>query len=176
MPTLFTHAAVPLMLGVAAGPRRVSGRLLAAGGIAAMLADTDVIAFRLGIPYASAFGHRGALHSVAFALMLGLLAALGHQQLHSSPWRSLGFVGLAALSHPLLDACTDGGLGVALWWPFSDQRWFAPFRPIAVSPIGRRFFSTQGWTVMTSELLWVWLPTAMLALAIACRRRSPTSR
>lgn len=176
MPTLFTHAAVPLMLGVAAGPRRVSGRLLAAGSIAAMLADTDVVAFRLGIPYASAFGHRGALHSVAFALMLGLLAALGHRQLHSSPWRSLGFVGLAALSHPLLDACTDGGLGVALWWPFSDQRWFAPFRPIAVSPIGRRFFSTQGWTVMTSELLWVWLPTAMLALAIACWRRSPTSR
>ncbi|HET6552729.1 MAG TPA: metal-dependent hydrolase [Dyella sp.] len=166
MPSAFTHAAVPLMLGAAAGRRRVSGRLLAAGAVAAMLPDADVLAFALHIPYASDFGHRGATHSMVFALLLAALAALWHRQLDGPPLQCAAFVGLAALSHPLLDACTDGGLGVALWWPFSDARWFAPFHPIAVSPIGARFFSERGLHVMLSELCWVWLPTALLAVCL----------
>ena len=46
---------------------------------------------------------------------------------------------LVVLSHPLLDALTTGGLGVALWWPWSDVRIFAPLRLIPVSPIGVGF-------------------------------------
>jgi hypothetical protein len=39
-----------------------------------------------------------------------------------------------------------------------------PFRPIEVSPIGvRQFFSERGLTVLASEMLWVWLPSAVLA-------------
>lgn len=167
MPTILTHAVVPLMLGGAAGRRVISHRLLAAGAIAAMLPDADVLAFKLHVAYADSFGHRGATHSIAFALVLALAAAIGHRRLNSTPWRSGGFVGLAALSHPLLDACTDGGLGVALWWPFSHARWFAPFHPIAVSPIGARFFGERGWHALASELCWVWLPTAIVAACIA---------
>lgn len=172
MTTLFTHAAVPLMLGAALGRRTISGRLLAAGAIAAMLPDADVLAFRLHIPYADAFGHRGATHSICFAVLLAALAALGHQWLRSSRRIAALFVGLATLSHPLLDACTDGGLGVALGWPISDARWFAPFHPIAVSPIGARFFSARGWHVLVSEFYWVWLPTAALAIGIALWQRA----
>jgi inner membrane protein len=172
MTTLFTHAAVPLMLGAALGRRTISGRLLAAGAIAAMLPDADVLAFRLHIPYADAFGHRGATHSICFAVLLAALAGLGHQWLRSSRRTAVLFVGLATLSHPLLDACTDGGLGVALGWPISDARWFAPFHPIAVSPIGARFFSERGWHVMVSEFYWVWLPTAVLAVGIALGQRA----
>ena len=172
MPTIFTHAVVPLMLGGAAGRRVFNRRLLAAGAISAMLPDADVLAFKLHVAYADNFGHRGATHSIAFALLLGFAAFIGHRRLESTPWRSAGFVGWAALSHPLLDACTNGGLGVALWWPFSDIRWFAPFHPIAVSPIGARFFSERGWHVIASEFCWVWMPTAMVAACIAAWRRT----
>ncbi len=172
MPSVFTHAAVPLMLGAAVGTSRVSRRLLAAGAIAAMLPDADVLAFALRIPYASDFGHRGATHSVVFALIVAMMAALWHRRLNSAPAPAALFVGLAALSHPLLDACTNGGLGVALWWPFDDARRFAPCHPIEVSPIGSRFFSVWGWHVLQSELCWVWLPTAAMAACMVAWRRT----
>lgn len=171
MPTIFTHAAVPLLLGAAAGHRRISRPLLAAGAIAALLPDADVLGFKLGIAYADAFGHRGAFHSIAFAVLLALLAAALHKVLRTSAWRALLFVGFAALSHPLLDAMTNGGLGVALAWPLDPRRFFFPWRPIQVSPIGARFFSAHGWPVLQSELGWVWLPTALLALPLYLLRR-----
>lgn len=176
MPTVITHAAVPLLLGAAAGKRAVSPRLLAAGAIAAMLPDADVIAFRFGVAYADAFGHRGAAHSLAMALLLGALAALACRPLHTTRWRAFVFVGLAALSHPLLDALTDGGLGVALAWPFSAERFFFPWRPIAVSPIGARFFSARGLAVLGSELSWVWLPCALAAFTLWLSRRPASAR
>ncbi|WP_439889653.1 metal-dependent hydrolase [Ralstonia sp. 25C] len=173
MPSIITHAAVPLMLGAAAGRRRISGRLLLAGAVAAMLPDLDVAAFKLGIRYQDVFGHRGATHSIVFALALAISAALAHRWLNTSAWRSAIFVGLAALSHPLLDACTNGGMGVALLWPFSEHRWFFPFRPIAVSPLGvSRFMGSRGLTGMASELCWVWLATALFSLTFLLGRRS----
>ncbi|KHK54097.1 hypothetical protein PI87_16395 [Ralstonia sp. A12] len=167
MPSIITHAAVPLMLGAAAGRRCISGRLLFAGAVAAMLPDLDVAALKLGIRYQDAFGHRGATHSIAFALGLALVAALAHRPLSTTAWRSAIFVGLSTLSHPLLDACTNGGMGVVLLWPLSEHRWFFPFRPIAVSPLGiSRFMGNRGVTVMASELYWVWIPTAFLSLTL----------
>ena len=66
----------------------------------------------------------------------------------------------------LLDAMTNGGLGVAWFWPWSDARYFMPFHPIAVSPIGlSRFLSERGLLVLQSEARWVWLPCLLLALA-----------
>ncbi|MEL6078895.1 metal-dependent hydrolase, partial [Stenotrophomonas maltophilia] len=52
---------------------RIPACLLAAGVVAAMLRDADLLAFSLLIPYADAFVHRGASNSLLFA---GLLAAL----------------------------------------------------------------------------------------------------
>lgn len=61
---------------------------------------------------------------------------------------------------------TDGGLGVAFFSPFDDTRYFLPWTPIRVSPIGmERFFSGRGLAVLQSELLWIWLPAAVLAVA-----------
>ncbi|WP_414612231.1 metal-dependent hydrolase, partial [Stenotrophomonas muris] len=75
MPSIITHAAVPLALWCAADRGRIPPRLLVAGVIAAMLPDADVLAFALHIPYADAFGHRGASHSLLFAGLLAALAA-----------------------------------------------------------------------------------------------------
>jgi inner membrane protein len=176
MPTIFTHAAVPLLLGAAAGPRRISRRLLGVGAIAAMLPDADTVGFGLGIAYSSSLGHRGATHSVVFAVALALVAAALSGWLRTSPLRAFGFVGLAALSHPLLDALTNGGLGVALAWPFDNERFFFAWRPIEVSPIGAGFFSARGVAVIGSELLWVVLPTAVLAAALLAWRRRCDAR
>jgi len=162
--SLLTHPAVPLAIATALGSGHVGNRLLLCGCLATVIADVDVIAFAFGIPYASPFGHRGFTHSIAFALVLAVIAAVFAPRLHRSATTVFAFVLVAALSHPLLDAFTNGGLGVALAWPVSDARWFAPWRPIEVSPIGLDpFFSEWGVRVVYSELLVVWLPLATIA-------------
>jgi inner membrane protein len=84
---------------------------------------------------------------------------------------------LATASHGLLDAMTDGGLGVAFFSPFNNARYFLPWRPIRVSPIGvSRFFTDRGLEVLKSELFWIWLPAALLvASAWLIRLRSARS-
>ena len=54
----------------------------------------------------------------------------------------------------LLDTLTDGGYGIALLWPFSDTRFFAPWQPIPVSPIGSAYLSKRGLMVFVTELLY----------------------
>lgn len=158
MPSIITHAAIPLAMYWAAEPGRIPPRLLAAGVLATVLPDLDVAAFALGIPYADAFGHRGASHSLLFAAMLALLGALLHRPLRSRPAQAAAWLFACTVSHPLLDAMTSGGLGVALLWPWDDHRFFAPWRPILVSPFANGFFSTRGMATSLSELRWVWLP------------------
>jgi inner membrane protein len=70
---------------------------------------------------------------------------------------------LVAASHGVLDAFTDGGKGIALWWPFSSARVFAPWRPIPVSQIGLRALGPAGLDVMARELL-MFLPLFAVAL------------
>jgi hypothetical protein len=44
-------------------------------GVVSVLADADVLAFRFGVPYSAPFGHRGATHSLLFAMLAGIAAA-----------------------------------------------------------------------------------------------------
>jgi inner membrane protein len=58
-----------------------------------------------------------------------------------------------------LDALTNGGNGIALLSPLSNNRYFFPWTPIEVSPLNiKAFLSQRGLIVLTSELLWIWLP------------------
>ena len=78
----------------------------------------------------------------------------------------------ATASHGILDAMTDGGIGIALFAPFDAGRYFLPWRPIPVSPIGvGRFLSARGAAVLRAEVLLVWLPAIALTLAAMWRRR-----
>lgn len=174
MPTIMTHAVVPLAIAVAAGRSRISPKLALAGAALAMLPDADVVGFALGIEYADTWGHRGATHALAFAVMAtGGLALLWDEA------RSLGaflFLAAAMASHGLLDALTGGGLGPALFWPVSDARIFAPVTPIRVSPIGADFFSARGVATLVSELNLIWLPCLALAATgwlMRHRKRAP---
>lgn len=161
MPTIMSHAIVPLALATAIGPARIAPRIALAGAALAMLPDADVIGFTLGIDYADTWGHRGATHALAFAaIAAGVVAMLWREA------RSIGgflFLAFAMASHGLLDTLTSGGLGAALWWPFSDARIFAPVTPIRVSPIGANFFSMRGLVTLYSEAVWIWLPCAVAA-------------
>ena len=115
------------------------------------LPDADVIGFSLGVPYEAPWGHRGATHSFAFALAIGAAAGIVAWRLRRSAIRTAAMAAAVVASHSLLDILTDGGLGCALLWPFDDTRYFAPWRPIPVAPIGLAFFSPFGLTVAIWE-------------------------
>ena len=159
MPTVFSDPA-PVLALAALLSGRVSTRMLLFGILCAVLPDADVIGFRFGISYADAFGHRGFSHSFVFALLMGCIG-FGVSPLFLRGSRLMGFtVGfLAVSSHILLDAMTNGGLGVAALWPFDQTRYFCDWRPIRVSPFGLKAPPVAtGLAVMLSELRWVWAP------------------
>lgn len=172
MATIMTHALVPLAVAAIAGRQHVSPKLCFWAVIASLLPDADVVAFKLGIAYEHILGHRGFTHSLGFALAVGLMASFFAGYLQARRWVVCGLMTISCLSHPLLDALTDGGLGVALWWPLDDARYFAPWQPIAVSPIGiKNFITARGWAVLQSELVTVWLPLALFVVPAVLVRK-----
>ena len=172
MPTIFSHPAAPVALAMGLGRKVVSGRLLIAGVVASALPDLDVLAFRLGIPYAAEWGHRGFSHSLLFAFIVAVIGAGLARSLHATSISAFWFLFVSMASHGILDTFTNGGLGIALLWPWSNQRFFAPWQPIEVAPLSlARFLSAKGLAVLQSEALWIWLPTmALAAIAVVIRR------
>ena len=79
---------------------------------------------------------------------------------------------LCGSSHGLLDMMTSGGLGVALFAPFYNERYFFPFRPVKVSPIGiDRFFSEWGLKVLWTEFLWIGVPCFLYLMILKLFKR-----
>ncbi len=168
MPTIITHGFVGLISGkIFSDSEKAKFWVLSA--LVPMIPDADVIGFRFGIPYDSIFGHRGFSHSIIFSAIIALIvmfAAFREINFGSKKWYQYGlFFFLISLSHCILDAFTNGGLGVGLFIPIIDDRYFAPFRPIEVSPISiRRFLDGSATFVLLSELFWVWIPFSVIYL------------
>lgn len=144
MPTVIAHPAAAI--GLFPWFRRHLGApvVLFAGAFLTVAPDLDVIAFRFGIPYEHMFGHRGISHSLAAAFFTsGMLAAA------IARWRRRHFgllwayFFLCMASHGPLDMLTSGGRGIAVFAPFSNERYFFDVRPIAVSAIGVGDFPEQ---------------------------------
>ncbi len=124
------------------------------------------------------FGASG-IHAFAHSLIFAGLLALAVTNLFrtKAPPRDLARVFVcifvATASHGILDAFTNGGLGVAFFAPFDLSRYFFPVRPILVSPIAVAAFLTQrGVSVLMSEMAWVWVPSIgvfLLARFARCR-------
>ncbi|HMX44029.1 MAG TPA: metal-dependent hydrolase, partial [Elusimicrobiota bacterium] len=120
----------------------------------------------------------------AFAAVVAAFLAVALQRRPRGSGRRLfGFFFLALASHGVADALTNGGLGIAFFAPFSNARYFFPFRPVAVSPIGlERFFSSRGGAVLRSEAIWLVLPSlgvfaaATIARGIERERRTGGTR
>ena len=116
-----------------------------------ILPDIDSIGFRLGIPYSSFWGHCGITHSLIFAAILGVCVAAGFSRIFRRLWMLAILLFAVTATHGILDAMTDGGLSIAFFSPFDLQRYFLPWRPIHVSPIGvGSFFSARGLRILWS--------------------------
>jgi inner membrane protein len=133
-----------------------------------LLPDIDVVGFVRGVPYGAPWGHRGATHSLTLAIAGGIAAGVAARAFKRPALRTAAFVAVVLASHGLLDTMTDGGLGAALLWPFRMTRYFAPWRPIPVAPIGLDFFTLEGATVALSELA-LFLPLWLLAFRVRVR-------
>jgi inner membrane protein len=181
MASIMSHAVAASSLGTVGSPQlRMPARYWVALAIVAALPDADVVAFTLGVPYGNMLGHRGITHSLPFAAVLAALVVrllFRGREWHRA-WPRLWLVYFVAIaSHGVLDAMTTGGQGIAFFAPFSAARWHFPWRPILVSPIGvGAFISMYGLRVLQNELFWVWLPSAVVALAARLARRPGRTR
>lgn len=169
MATIFSHAVVPAAIAAAFGRKVIPKPLLIAGVICSMFPDADCAAFAFGIPYESQFGHRGFTHSIVFAVLLAALWAWRNMEFNTEEvkpprWVVFVYLFVCTVSHGLLDGLTDGGLGVAFFWPFEAKRHFLPGNLIPVSPIGGSFFSARGFAVLWAELSIIWLPGIVIGL------------
>ena len=185
MPTIMTHSIVAASAGCFLSSAGVPKRFWVLAIIAAVLPDADVIGYQyLYIPYGHVLGHRGFFHSPCFAALFSLVAVslcFRQERLLSRRWWAyVLFFFVVGASHGLLDAMTNGGRGIALLSPFSNQRYFLPWTPIEVSPLGvRAFLSQRGLTVMKSEILWVWMPVVSIAIfgwIVRSVKRRPSGR
>lgn len=164
MASAFSHIAIPLALRLGLGKKTIPTSLLIFAALISVAPDLDVISFQLGISYESQWGHRGFTHSIFFALLFSFLPMLFHRFFKASLLSIYLTCFFSMISHGLLDALTNGGLGVAFFWPFDTQRYFFPWKVIEVSPISvSRFFTTMGLVVIQSELYYIWLPSLVVA-------------
>ncbi len=172
MPTIITHGIVGLAGGKILTRKKQPGLFWIVAGLLPMLPDADVLAFAFGIPYHHVLGHRGLSHSLLFALLVGTITGLFFRSKSKNyPWHWGGyalFFTCIIATHGVLDAMTNGGLGVAFFAPFNNTRYFLPWRPIPVAPIGiTRFFSNSGLKVVLSETGLIWLPLGMVTAFIS---------
>jgi inner membrane protein len=176
MASLFTHAFVGAALAQAKNRDwQKDWRLWCAVIACSVLPDIDSIGFHMGVPYGALWGHRGMTHSLVFAALVAVfVAAMLQRRDRSHPqnyWKTTLLLFAITASHGVLDAMTNGGLGVAFFSPFDTHRYFLPWRPILVSPIGvGGFFSAWGLRIMANEVLWIWCPTLIILAVIRLGR------
>lgn len=168
MATPISHAVAALSIGSCFYRVQIPKRVWIAGALCSVVPDLDAIGFRFGVHYGDFLGHRGFTHSLAFAALLAGTMTVVFRNVAGITRASLFlYFFIATASHGLLDAMTNGGLGVAFFSPFDNQRYFLPWRPIRVSPIAiSRFFSLRAMGILKTELVWIWLPGAIFALTV----------
>ena len=151
------HIAVGMVAGRVFAGREPTRRALAGGMLffsaLSLSPDLDVIGFWLRVAYEDEWGHRGASHSIVFGLLAAAVIAAIARLMKLPPLKTFAVGAVVLVSHGLLDALTDGGLGCALLWPFSHERFFAPVTPIPVAPIGAAMVSGRGLYVLLVELV-----------------------
>jgi len=174
MASALSHAVAAVGIGAAFYRRSAPTPVWIAGITCSVIPDVDVIGFRFGVHYGDFWGHRGFTHSLFFAALLAVAATaiIVRFNREISRFSLFAYLFLATASHGLLDAMTNGGLGVAFFSPFENSRYFLPWRPILVSPIGvTRFFTNRGLAVLQTEILWIWLPSIVVIAIVTASRR-----
>lgn len=161
MASIFSHSILAATAGSFLRKSGLKSKILFLGIISSVFPDADVIMFRFGYSYEHMLGHRGLTHSIPFAFAWAVVFTLMFFQKQKKRIQVVifGYLFFCIGSHGVLDAMTNGGRGIAFFAPFSADRYFFPFRPIEVSPLGAgNFFSEWGMRVLISEFCWIMLP------------------
>lgn len=162
MPTVLTHAALPLIAAWGLGRVRIPLRLAFAGVALALAPDLDVIGRAFSIPHDALLGHRGISHSLLVAALLAL--AVSPLMTPGRRWPPFLFLFAAGASHGLADMATHGSKGIMLFWPLSETRFSWPAQPVEASGIlGRSISDGSLPSILLAELLWLILPALLLA-------------
>jgi len=166
------HLAVGAALGRVTAPGADRRARLWMGWLAfiAIAPDLDFIGvWFFGVGPGSTWNHRGATHSMAAALVGGLLTVAVAPRLGID--RRLGFGSglLAVATHPILDGFCLHSAGSPLWWPLSLDFWQARARFLPGVVETRDYFTGPGLLMLWLELLW-FAPFLWIALR---RRRAP---
>ncbi len=177
MPTIITHSVVAVSAGWSANFLNKSLKFWILSIICSSIPDADVIGYHwLYIPSYHFFGHRGFFHSPFFAAILSLLVVSVFYRkagmFSKQWWKYFLYFFILTASHGILDALTNGGNGIALLSPLTNERYFFPWTPIEVSPLSiNRFLSPRGMTVLLSELLWIWLPIILFTIVVRIKSK-----
>jgi inner membrane protein len=157
-------------------PRHVPRHFWSLSIACSAIADVDLIGFLSGVPHDHFFGHRGFFHSLLFGLVVSIAATrfmFSRAKKVSGGWVPyLAFFFLLSASHGLLDALSNGSVGVALLSPFDTTRYFFPWQPISMIRM-RVFLRTWSFAAIRSELLWVWLPSLLIIIVSKIIRKGP---
>jgi inner membrane protein len=142
------HIAIGVVTARAVTPpeedhERLAGRMVGLS-LLAILPDSDFILSALA-PRVELLEHRGATHSLAVALTVGLVIAFAMSLSGNGDALRWGIIaGAVVASHGLIDTLGQTDLGVALFWPFSDVRVLAPWHvlpnPALYRPLVTNFF------------------------------------
>ncbi len=177
MPTIITHSVIALSSSYSFSSGKESLKFWILSIACSSLPDADVIGYRwLYIPSYHFFGHRGFFHSPVFAALLSLfIVCIFYRKeviFSNQWWKYVLYFFILSASHGLLDALTNGGSGIALLSPITNERYFFPWTPIEVSPLSiKAFFSQRGFTVLISEMIWIWAPCLLFIIFLELKRR-----
>lgn len=168
MSTIYTHAVVGLSLGRLVTARRLSFLFWILAGLLPVLPDLDVLS---PYPYRHQLGHRGFTHSLAVALVIGGAAAgMTFRRLRMNFWALATFFFAITALHGVLDAFTNGGEGIAFFWPATIRR-YGPWGPLPVPDVGFEFPNPRTSRAVRAELWMVWLPLAVVVGSVSLGRR-----
>ncbi len=179
MASAFAHALVAVTAGKTFPKKFSNLKFILLGVFCSVIPDADVIMHNW-VGYDSFFGHRGFFHSFFFCMVLAIFLTgtfyKEEKTFSKTGWLYIVYFFLCGVSHGLLDMMTSGGLGVAVFSPFYNERFFFGWRPIRVSPMSvSRFFDGRAWAILSSEWKWIgmpcviWLGTVVIARKIKDR-------
>ena len=167
MPSTLSHAAVAIAAGTVFSSRPAPKHFWAVSIACAVIADVDLIPFLCGVPYDHFFGHRGFFHSIFFGLLVSIAATKYVSSVSKGlpeAWvRYFTLFFLLCVSHGLLDALSNGSIGVALFSPIDPTRYFFPWQPVSMIRT-RTFLTTWSLAAIRGELFWVWIPSCLVVL------------
>ncbi|HXE58092.1 MAG TPA: metal-dependent hydrolase [Gemmatimonadales bacterium] len=159
-------------IGMALGRLHLAGRTapvrrqlvsLAAYAALALAPDLDFLAEPWVHDPAAPLAHRVATHSLFAALAAGAVIGAVAGRRGEPGIRTAILSALAVALHGLVDTLSSQGLGVALLWPFSTERLWAPWRIVPGFPAVEDILSPIVVPILAVEFL-LFLPFLIYAL------------